>query len=351
MKIALKRVVIAVVATAAGAASAAGSSLCQALATQAARIPAADWRASTHDPMDRLWGALPVDGAPRPPSPVEERLLGDPAVREQLGVGPDERLLLDPLPGTSIYRIDAFQGTAVCQSMVFVDAAPGKPLRFLPAPFDVEQPCTTQRGRFGHVLGTPVFIVGGWVSMESLARTYQVSAWRAREKTWTPACALSLTFNTRWKLSGRYCGPDASLCRAAAQRARSIVAAYDAEAPLDPLRFAQGREPPQALKDLLPAESTAEPALPSELPTFGAKTAGTRDPFLTSFSNAKETVRLALWLDDRWWLGVVGVAGVGWRSSATSLLAIYAVSDAGLTPAAGFQVEQQVAGPARARWR
>jgi hypothetical protein len=90
---------------------------------------------------------------------------------------------------------------------------------------------------------------------------------------------------------------------------------------------------------------------PAELPTFGARTKVTSNSFLTSFSNSKEPVRLALWLDGRWWLGVVGIAGVGWRSSTTSLLAIYAVTESGLTPAAGFQVDKLTAGAARAHWR
>ena len=87
------------------------------------------------------------------------------------------------------------------------------------------------------------------------------------------------------------------------------------------------------------------------LPTFGAKTAGTVNPFFTSFSNAQAPAGLALWLDGRWWLGVVGIAGVGWRASTTSLLAVYEVTEAGPVPAASFQVQKLPAGPAQAEWQ
>jgi hypothetical protein len=336
---------------AAAACAADGSNPCQGLAAQVQRIPAADWLAPGPDPMDKLVNFRATDRPQRSLTPVEEQLLLDPNWRRQLSVGPQEPLDIERLEGTDIYRIDSFQGTATCQTMLFVEAPPAKPPRRISAPFDAPQPCTTQRARFGHALGDPLYVVGGRDSMEGLARTYRVSAWKAREKAWTPSCQLKLAFDSRLELSGRYCSSDTALCQAAAGVASAIVGAYQSNPSLDPLSFAVRRDPPPALKALLEAKGASLPPSAAELPTFSATTPRARDVFLTSFSNAKQPSRLALWLDGRWWLGVVGIAGVGWRSSTTSLLAVYAVTADGLVPAAGFQVDQLAAGSARAQWR
>ncbi len=323
-----------------------GPSLCERLAGQAEQIPALDWVASSDDPMDKLVNGRALGGSDHVLSPVEERLVTDPAWRQEFSVGPEAVLGVQRLEGTDVYRIDSFQGTANCQSMVFVEASTGKTLRRLSAPFEA-QPCTTQYGRFGHAFGQPLFIVGGRVAMAELARSYTISAWQRRSKGWTQPCELRLEFEQRLKLSGSYCSSDTALCKAAAGSAPAIAEAYGRSAPLDPLAFADGRQPPEALTEALGEMSRA----PLEFPTFGGTKAGTNNPFLTSFSNALTPARMVLWIDGRWWLGVVGIAGIGWRESSTSLVVIYAVTDAGLAPAASFQVEKLPAGSARAHWQ
>lgn len=97
--------------------------LCQRLAKPAEQVPVADWTAPFDDPMDRLVNGHALGGSAHALSPVEERLVNDPALRQQLSVGPEAVLGVDQLPGTDIYRVDAFQGTANCQYMVFLACA------------------------------------------------------------------------------------------------------------------------------------------------------------------------------------------------------------------------------------
>ncbi|WP_320422036.1 hypothetical protein [Roseateles agri] len=322
-------------------------SLCQSLASEAEQVPAGEWAAAAYDPMNTLVNARVSHSAARKLSPIEERLVKDPTLHEEFSVGPEETLDVERLDGTDVYRVDSFQGTANCQYSVFIEAPPGKPSHHLSAPFDADT-CTTQYGRFGHAFGQPVFMVGGVFEMTGLARSYKISAWQGHDKAWGPACELKLEFKQTLKLSGSHCSPDAALCKAAARVAPAIADAYGHRGPaLDPLAFAQGHKPPAALAKLLGDQWNSG----MELPTFGAKTAGTVNPFFTSFSNSQGPAGLALWLDGRWWLGVVGIAGIGWRESTTSLLAVYAVTDDGPVPAASFQVEKLPAGPAQAEWR
>jgi len=320
--------------------------LCQRLASEAEQIPAGEWVASINDPMNKLVGARTLNRAEHKLSPIEEELANDPGLHEKLSVGPTETLGVERLEGPDVYRVDSFQGTANCQYMAFVEASPGKPLHHLPAPFDADT-CTTQYGHFGHAFGQPIFMVGGVVEMTGLARSYTVSAWQGHGKGWAPACELKLEFKQTLKLSGSYCSPDTALCKAAARVAPAIADAYGQGVPLDPLAFAHGHKPPEALAKLLGDQPNAG----QQLPTFGAKTAATVNPFFTIFSNSRPPAGLALWLDGRWWLGVVGIAGVGWRASTTSLLAVYAVTDAGPVPAAGFQLQKLPATPAQATWK
>lgn len=72
-------------------------------------------------------------------------------------------------------------------------------------------------------------------------------------------------------------------------------------------------------------------------PTFTADR-DRQDPFLTRYANVV-SMRLALWLDGRWWLGVVGRAGVGWREGPMVLLSIFALRDGALLPMAGYRIE------------
>jgi len=319
-------------------------SVCERLAVPAERIPAADWITSSDDPIDRLVNGHALGGSAHELSPVEDRLLNDPAFRKELSVGPEAVLGVEQMAGTDIYRIDAFQGTANCQYMVFVEASAGTLPHRVPAPFDAT-PCTTQFGRFGHAFGQPLFVVGGQVSMSKLARGYTISAWQGRPKGWTRPCELKLEFAQRLELSGTYCSSDTSVCQAAASVAPAIVGAYQQSRRLDPLAFVEGLQPPEALTAQLRNASIA-----LEFPTFGSSTTGAKNPFLTSFSIARPPDLLALWIDGRWRLGVVGTAGIGWRESTTSLVVIYTMTDAGPVPAASFQVEELPAGSAKAHW-
>ncbi len=320
-------------------------SICQRLAGLAEQVPADAWAASDHDPMDQLLNRRPLRESERKRSKTEARLVNDPALRKEFSVGPETALGIERLAGTDVYRIESFQGTANCQSMLFVEASEGQPPHRLPLPFEA-QACVTQHGRFGHAFGQALVVVGGQVAMGELARSYTISGWQERDKRWTPPCELKLEFERRLKLSGRYCSAEGPLCKAAATLAPGIAEAFDKRSPLDPLAFANGLEPPEAVLAWVKEESNTA----MEFPSFGAKTKGSADVFLTTFSNARAPARLALRIEDTWWLGVVGVAGVGWRESTTSLVVISAMTNTGPVPVASFQVEKIPAGRASAQW-
>ena len=323
-----------------------GPSVCQRLVEPAMRIPAGDWIASIHDPMDRLMHVRARGATEHARPPIEERLADDPEMRAELATSPSAVLDVERLPGTDFYRVDSFQGSANCQYMRFVEAPAAGPPRRVPAPFDAS-PCTPQYARFGRAFGLPLFIAGGAVEMAGLARRYTISAWQGRGKGWTEPCELTLEFARRFELVGSYCSPDAALCKAAAALAPAVAAASARSPAVDPLAFAAGRPPPPALATQLGDKA----GIPPEFPTFGATSRGTKNPFLTSFSNARAATGLALWIDGRWWLGVVGVAGIGWRESTTTLLVVYAITDGEPVSAASFQVETLPAGRAQAHWQ
>ena len=318
-------------------------SVCQRLAGPAEHVPAVDWTGRLDDPMDKLVNSHAPDGHAL--TPLETRLLEDPDLRKSLEVAPEAPLGIDRLQGTNVYRIDSFQGSANCQYMVFVEASTGMPPRRLSAPFDA-QACTTQYGRFGSAFGQRLFIVGGPIDMAQLARNYTISTWQGPQEGWTVPCELKLEFKQALKVSGRYCAKDEAFCKAAADLAPGIVEAYDKSPRLDPLLFTDGREPPDSVKQQLIRSS-----VPLAFPTFGKSTEGAADPFLTSLSIARAPSGMALWIAGRWWYGLVGVAGIGWRESTTSLLVIYDVTGAEPVPMASFQVQKYPAGPPRALWR
>ena len=322
------------------------ATVCQRLAEPAEHLPLADWTAGIYDPVDGLINGRSLRRSEVKLTPLEEKLIGDPAWRKDFGIAPDAPLGIEHLNGTDVYRIDAFQGSANCQDMIFLEAPPGGEVHRLPAPFSA-QPCATQYGRFGTAFGKPVFLVGGDVAMTGLDRSYKISAWKGQREGWGPACELILQFQQALKVTGTYCSPDSIVCEAAAALAPSVVAAYGRSAQVDPLVFAGGGQPPEALMKAL--NDTHGEQL--QFPTFGSQALGAKYPFQTSFTSARTPARVALWINGQWWLGVVDNAGIGWRESTTVLLIVYDVTGTGLSPAASFQVEKVPAGTPQAHWR
>lgn len=304
-------------------AEAAEPSLCSLLADEARRAPASTWAAV--DPLS-AW-LKPVGEAAA--SPVVTALANDARWREQLAAPEGQPLGVQQLDGLPVYLVEDFAGTANCQSLVLIEAKPGKPARQLALPFNLAPMdlCTTQSGGFVKVLGRPAFVAGGAPSMVSPDLNYRMAAWTGQG--WGQACSLALRRRTVMTPAQRFCAPGSPVCAAGQPVAERLAQAYEADraakAKLDVGAFNGGRQPDAkvaaALKPPL-AEAGAVGDVNPPFPLFGADEKRL-DPMLTVFSNADPRV-LPVQVDGRWWLAVVGRSGVGWREGDAVLVALFA---------------------------
>lgn len=329
----------AIIAIAAMSSSVAGlaaglpqGSLCEQVATQARLLPAAGW-SGPGDSLRRLIERL-EPASPRSLSPLEGELLQAPELRRALGAEPDQLLGLSRLPGSDLYRLDRVEGSAACQSFVFVEAVSGYARRTVATPIP-GSPCWTQHGEFARVVGSPAFVVGGLDETGQFHRSYRIAPWR--EQGWAPVCSLRLKIAKGFRPAGRQCSADGPSCAAAEALSMPVVRAYEAERDGGPaMRLEQflGSDPLpaelQAAAEAAKSRWHTPPALPADL------SAG--NSFLTGLAN--ERVRtVALKLPGSWVLAFVGRAGVGWRESQTTLVGMYAVAEGRLTPLAAYRVD------------
>ncbi|KQY81123.1 hypothetical protein [Pelomonas sp. Root1444] len=306
-----------------GFADAAEPSACTRLADEASRAPPATWAQA--DPLS----AWIKPSQPAKPSPTVAALANDARWRSLLGASESQPMGVQQLGGAPVYLIDEFAGTAHCQSLVLVEAQPGRPPRQLKPPFDLERLnlCTTQSAAFARVLGQPAFVVGGAPSVTSPDLHYRIATWTGQG--WGQRCSVKLRRHTAMTVAQRFCPPGSEVCDAGEPVARRLAQAYEAARlagrPLDAQGFDGGARPDAAvaaaLKPLL-AEPGAIGDMNPPFPLFGADEKGL-DPMLTGFSNADLRV-LPVRVGARWWLAVVGRAGVGWREGDALLVALFA---------------------------
>ncbi|MDN3921700.1 hypothetical protein [Roseateles violae] len=310
---------------------------CEQLAAEARSLPDSAWAAS-REPL-APWLRIDTRPAGPPPSALQGELAQDRELRAALYALDSGVVGVDRLAGSDVYRVSTIQGTANCQSSVFVEARPGRPWRKIAEP-GAEVPCGSHSG-FGRVFARPAFVVKA-IDRITLGERYTVVPWTGRG--WAPACTLALSFRRALSVAGQFCRDEASsLCKAGRAMATEIAAAYETDrhggAPLEPLSFAS---PGQPSAEVLAALDRADPRSPPDFPIFGLDPRQ-RDVFRTNYANV-ELRHLALWLDGRWWLAVVGRGGVGWREGTTTLLTIFEARDGGLLPMAGYQVDVDRAG-------
>jgi len=98
-------------------------------------------------------------------------------------------------------------------------------------------------------------------------------------------------------------------------------------------------------------QDPAQPKAFFGMPLDVERLAGTDEAFPVAGSNSRDEAGVSLWLGGRRWLGVAAVAGIGWRTSLTTLLVVYALTDADPVPVASFQVQTLPACPAAVQWR
>lgn len=300
------------------AADAAEPSLCTRLADEARRAPPATW--ARPDPL-AAW-VKPAQAAR--PSPTVAAVANDARWRDLLAASDSRPMSVQQLEGSPVYMVDEIAGTAHCQSLVLVEALPGKPARQLKPPFDLEERnlCMTQSAGFARVLGQPAFVVGGAPSMTSPDFHYRIASWTGR--TWAQRCSITLRRQTAMAAAQRFCAPGSRVCDAGQPVAQRLVRAYEARS-LSAETFNEGRRPDAVVTAALsPAldEPDAIGNMNPPFPMFGAEQKQ-QDPMQTVFSNAAP-IRLPVWVDDRWWLAVVGRSGVGWREGDAVLVALFA---------------------------
>jgi hypothetical protein len=302
---------------------AAEPSLCTRLADEARRAPAETWAAP--DPL-AAW-MKPVGAAAA--SPTVEALSRDARWREALAASDTQPVGMQQLDGAPVYLLDSHAGTAHCQSVLLVEARPGQAARRLapPVALDGRALCMTQSAGFARVLGQPAFVVGGAPSMTSPDLHYRIAAWTGQG--WAPACSLQLRRGSALTAAQRFCAPGQPACAAGQSAAQRVAEAYEAD------RAGQGRLDARAVNGGRLPEADIAAALNPPLaapgaigdmnppfPRFGADEARL-DSMQSTFSNA-DPRRLPVWVDGRWWLAVVGRAGVGWREGDATLVALFA---------------------------
>ncbi len=304
-------------------ADAAGPSLCTRLADEARRAPAATW--AQPDPV-ALW-VRPAQ--PAAPSPTTQALARDKRWREAVSSFGTQLPGVQQLDGAPVYLIDDVAGTAQCQSFVLVQASPGQPARRIKAPFDLKgmDLCTTQSAFFARVLGQPALVIGGAPSMTSPDLHYRMATWTGQG--WGQRCSVQLRRHTAMTMAQRFCPPGSQVCDAGQPVAQRLAQAYEAARaagkPLDATAFNGGRTPDAATAAALNPPLADEGAIGNMNPPFPLFGADDKqlDPMQTVFSNA-DPQRLPVWVDERWWLAVVGRAGVGWREGDAVLVAFFA---------------------------
>ena len=324
---------------------AADASLCRRLADEVRGLPEAEWLRRPGPIRQRLTLAEESAGSRAALSAndsTEQALLADTALRDALAVGPQVPVSLERLTGQSLVHLYAIQGTAHCQSSVFVELDRDGRWRRLPPPvLDRDaHPCWTRAGSLGELMGRPVFVVHGRESQLSDDELYQVSAWDGAQ--WGLACRVRLVFRLAYRSAGAQCQGTRAICERAASMALRLAESYDRSR-------AAGRsfEPPTpATQPDAAMRAALERVDPLAPPSFAAFDAGKvqADAFTADYSNA-DLQRFPVQLAGRWFIALLGHAGVGWRESDVTLLGLYtAAADGRLAPFAGFRVQRERAG-------
>lgn len=307
------------------------ASLCTRLAEEVRRAPPATWAQA--DPLSNWVKPVP----PSAPSPTVTELATDARWRELLAAVGSHPMGVQQLPGTAIYLVDDVAGTASCQSLVLVLARDGKPSRQFKPPFEASSAplCAPQSAFFARVLGQPTFVIGGPNGMTSPDINYRFATWTGLD--WSGRCAFSLSRQTAMTASRRFCAPGSKVCDAGQSVAQRLAQAYEAGT-LSEGAFNEGRQPDAATAAALKQPLNKPNAIGDmnpPFPTFGADQRKL-DPMLTLFSN-DSPIRLAVWVDGRWWLAVVGRSGVGWRKGDAVLVALFAPPGRSIDGVASYQ--------------
>ncbi len=331
-------------AFAAASAQAAEPSLCRRLAVQARAVAPAAW-----DKGDAaLAPALSLMDDSSASTGVAQRISEDAAVRKALDAGAYEPIPAEILPDVRLAMAVRTEGTLECREFAFARLdAQGKP-SLVPAPARIAHNregdlCWTRTADLGHVFGQAAVVEHGANDQTTDDEDIFVTPWTAAG--WGRTCAVKLRFRRAFALTARHCG-DAAVCAMAGDQAPAIAKAYDDYRRLASQKAAftapgQGSTtPPDAIAAyaLDHAGGTGVP----DFPLFGDKP-DPSSPEGEGFSYSG-LAYFPLTLGGVTYLAAAGHAGVGWRESDTTLLAVYVLQDGALVPKASFAIDRSVAG-------
>lgn len=323
------------------------ASACERLAVQARMLPDAAWAAPA--PLSAWFQPTPPSNSRRP-SATERALLADPRWAEELRGNSSALVFPDHLPGTDVYLLESFAGTAICQSLrLFRVSADQRPRRLaLPTWLrDGEGSlCGGDRAYFATAFGQPMLAQGGDVGVTRLDQKYKLAPWISRG--WAEPCTLSLSLRRRLTLAEAHCAPGALVCEAGRSLATRLAEAYDVDREggqlLDTASFAKGSPvDEQALSDLggPPAEPGAAGGENPGFPLFGDVSSS--NPYPNGFSDV-EIRRLAVLVNGTWWWAVVGHPGVGWREAPDVLVTLFAMPGHAADAVASYRVQVNAGG-------
>jgi hypothetical protein len=277
-------------------------------------------------------------------SALEHRLITMPEVREALGVDDDGSLDIEHLEGTELYAVTSVQGTAHCYVSAFVRARVGREPEVILGPKslgnDENDVCWTTGEGLARAFDTPVHAVHDFLGSTAATADFTLTPWTPAG--WGAPCRAELTFRATYFMTDVYCG-DRVVCAAAADAALKIAAAYNR------VRESNGAADAFAFGPLAPDDFAAKVAqvklspAGGDFPTFG-QASGPEPEY-----GGSGHILFPLQLGDHWYAAAVGHGGVGWREDDTTLLAIFSLENAKLTPLASFVITRGLVGLDSAR--
>jgi len=319
---------------------------CDHIAAFARQLPPKAWTAGDK----ALFPALIFDefrstiGDAKKISPLEASLAARGDVKAALNDdGGQWTVFVDRLAGTNLYALSSFQGTLRCQSTVFLEAPPGAEPRIVDRPPGDSggegEDCWTTVAGFARAFGQPIWVVHDIIQGSTTKASFVITPKAAGG--WGAICSIDLTFKADYSLIERQCG-DAAICKAGAKVANDVNLAYRRVRESDNKDevFTFGQPAPAGMVDRVRA--LQDDNVTPDFPNFGPAKAEMR-----SFSGGAP-IFFPIHVGGRWYVGVVGQEGVGWREDENTLFGVYAQRGETLEPLAGFVIARSLAGLVKA---
>ena len=317
----------------AGGGAASAATPCDTLAGHAQALAPSAWGDGSK--ALALW--LQIDTAANSPTGFEAALAKDPVVLKATdNEDGNWTVTVERLAGTGVYMASTSQGTLHCQSIAFLLARPGKPVREIPGPTSAKEGdelCWTRSGDFGRVLGQPAYVEHGANDQTTSDEDIRIAPWA--NNRWGHACVLKLRYTPAFSVIERHCR-DAKACAALDRKILAIAEAYHRkrQVPKDETPFAY------------PSGATSDAARRAA----GAKRAATDSPSWPGFGEKPDERPVSylglayfpLRLEGQDYVAAIGHEGVGWRENNDTLLVLYSLQNGALVPQAGYAVDRGV---------